>query len=220
MGGLIFEGAYRRLYSTAPEERMVQCLQGMGAHFHIDVKKPNNQVLRICRDGIRHFISAGGDGPIGLFQGRRFEGRLPGQHGVQGTPNGPHLRTDRVTLLQQYFRGNIIRRAADRAETLATCNSPYNKTTTLTIMARWTALTLGPFGLATRALTAHPPNWIQTNVTTRRRIKPAGLIESCTQGTGLLPRSPGRLAERMRAAPTPRGLPPPPHPLWLRHRLR
>ncbi len=42
------------------------------------------------------------------------------------------------------------------------------------------ALSLGPFGLA--ALTAHPPNWIQTSLTPRRRVKPAGLIESCTQG--------------------------------------
>ncbi len=40
-------------------------------------------------------------------------------------------------------------------------------------LARWAtvlvygALTLGPFGLATRALAAHPPNWIQTNLATR-----------------------------------------------------
>ncbi|MCP3667549.1 MAG: hypothetical protein GY696_34495 [Gammaproteobacteria bacterium] len=41
-------------------------------------------------------------------------------------------------------------------------------------LARWAAvlgfaaLTLGPFGLAARALTAHPTNWIQTNLATRR----------------------------------------------------
>ncbi len=35
-----------------------------------------------------------------------------------------------------------------------------------------------PFGLVTRALTAHPPNWIQTNLATPRRTKPPGLIES------------------------------------------
>ncbi len=45
--------------------------------------------------------------------------------------------------------------------------------------------------LATRALaTAHPPNWIQTNFTTRRRAKPAGLIESCTQGIWAPPQTP------------------------------
>ncbi len=47
------------------------------------------------------------------------------------------------------------------------------------------ALTLGPFGLATRAftqlLTAHPPNCIQTNLTTKRRDQTGGLIESCTR---------------------------------------
>ncbi len=66
-------------------------------------------------------------------------------------------------------------------------------------LARWAAvlylvaLTLGPFGLATRALTDHPPNWIQTNLTTRRLTKPAGLIESCIQGVGAPPQTPGRL---------------------------
>ncbi|MCP3666539.1 MAG: hypothetical protein GY696_29240 [Gammaproteobacteria bacterium] len=40
------------------------------------------------------------------------------------------------------------------------------------------ALSRLPFGLAVRALTAHPPNWIQTNLATTRRTKPAGLIES------------------------------------------
>ncbi len=53
-------------------------------------------------------------------------------------------------------------------------------------LARWAAvlgfvaLTLGPFGLTTRALTAHSPNWIQTNLATTRRDKTGGLIESCT----------------------------------------
>ncbi len=32
--------------------------------------------------------------------------------------------------------------------------------------------------LATLALTAHPLNWIQTNLATSRRAKPVGLIES------------------------------------------
>ncbi len=54
------------------------------------------------------------------------------------------------------------------------------------------AFTLGPFGLAMPALTAHPPNWIQTNSTTRRRTKRAGLIESCTQGIGAPLHTPGR----------------------------
>ncbi len=36
-----------------------------------------------------------------------------------------------------------------------------------------------PFELSTRALTANPPSWIQTNSATPRRTKPAGLIESC-----------------------------------------
>ncbi len=57
------------------------------------------------------------------------------------------------------------------------------------------SLTLGPFGIAMRALTAHPPNWIQANLTTRRWTKPAGLIESCTQGSGDLPQIPCRRAD-------------------------
>ncbi|MCP3664101.1 MAG: hypothetical protein GY696_16695, partial [Gammaproteobacteria bacterium] len=38
-------------------------------------------------------------------------------------------------------------------------------------------LTLGPFGLAMRALRAHPPNWIQTYLAPRGP-NPVGLIES------------------------------------------
>ncbi len=38
------------------------------------------------------------------------------------------------------------------------------------------ALSPGPFGLATRALRAHPPNWIQTNLAPRGETKPVGLI--------------------------------------------
>ncbi|MCP3662438.1 MAG: hypothetical protein GY696_08095 [Gammaproteobacteria bacterium] len=65
-------------------------------------------------------------------------------------------------------------------------------------LARWaavlgfTTLTLGPFGfgLAMRAITAHPPNWIQTSLTTRRWTKPVALIESCIQGVGAPPRTP------------------------------
>ncbi len=34
------------------------------------------------------------------------------------------------------------------------------------------AFTLGPFGLATRALGAHPPNLIQTNLAPRGETKP------------------------------------------------
>ncbi len=34
------------------------------------------------------------------------------------------------------------------------------------------SLTLGPFGLATRALRAHPPNWIQTNLVPHGETKP------------------------------------------------
>ncbi len=49
------------------------------------------------------------------------------------------------------------------------------------------ALTLRPFGLATRALTAHPPSWIQTNLAPRGETKQVGLIESCSQGVGLRP---------------------------------
>ncbi|MCP3665474.1 MAG: hypothetical protein GY696_23760, partial [Gammaproteobacteria bacterium] len=45
-----------------------------------------------------------------------------------------------------------------------------------------------PFGLATRALRAHPPNWIQTNLAPRGETKPVGLIES----GGAPPRGLGR----------------------------
>ncbi len=58
------------------------------------------------------------------------------------------------------------------------------------------ALTIGPFGLATRALTAQPANWIQANLTTRRRTKPAGLIESCMQGVAAPPQTLGRLRRK------------------------
>ncbi len=44
------------------------------------------------------------------------------------------------------------------------------------------ALTLGPFGLARAVTTVHPPDWIQTNLASRRRTKPVDLIVSCTQG--------------------------------------
>ncbi len=44
------------------------------------------------------------------------------------------------------------------------------------------ALTLGLFGLATRALTAHPPNWVQTKLAEKRRDQTSGLIESCANG--------------------------------------
>ncbi len=57
-------------------------------------------------------------------------------------------------------------------------------------VAGFAVLTLGPFGLDTRALTAHPPCWIQSNLKTRRRTKPAGLIESCMQGVGAPPQTP------------------------------
>ncbi len=72
-------------------------------------------------------------------------------------------------------------------------------------MAGWAAVlgfaaltpeTFGQFALATRALTAHPSNWIQTNLTTRRRTKPAGLIESCMQGVGAPPQTLGRLRRK------------------------
>ncbi len=56
----------------------------------------------------------------------------------------------------------------------------------------FTALTLGPFGL----LTAHPPNWIQTNLATRGETEPVGLIESCTQGVGAPPQTTGRLRRK------------------------
>ncbi len=52
-------------------------------------------------------------------------------------------------------------------------------------LARWLqspaslALSRRPFGLATLAVTTHPPNWVQTNLATQRRTKqPNGLIES------------------------------------------
>ncbi len=54
------------------------------------------------------------------------------------------------------------------------------------------ALTLGPFGLATRALTARPPNWIQTDLAPRGETKPVGLIESF----GVRPQTPGRLRRK------------------------
>ncbi len=54
------------------------------------------------------------------------------------------------------------------------------------------ALSLGPFGLATRALRAHPPNWIQTNLAPRGETKPVGLIES----VGAPPKTPGRLRRK------------------------
>ncbi len=50
------------------------------------------------------------------------------------------------------------------------------------------ALTLGPFGLATQALRAHPPNWIQPNLAPRSETKPVGLIKSF----GSPPQTPGR----------------------------
>ncbi len=59
--------------------------------------------------------------------------------------------------------------------------------------------TPGPFGLATRALRAHPPNWIQTNLAPRGETKPVDLIESCTQGVGARPQTPGR--RRRKKAP-------------------
>ncbi len=40
------------------------------------------------------------------------------------------------------------------------------------------ALTLGPKELAALAVTALPPNWIQTNLATPLWTKPLGLIES------------------------------------------
>ncbi len=40
------------------------------------------------------------------------------------------------------------------------------------------ALSRRPFGLATLALTAQPPNWIRKNLANPRRTKPAGLTES------------------------------------------
>ncbi|MCP3665408.1 MAG: hypothetical protein GY696_23420, partial [Gammaproteobacteria bacterium] len=54
------------------------------------------------------------------------------------------------------------------------------------------ALTLGPFRLTTRALTAHPPNWIQTNLAPRGETKPVGLIESF----GARPQTPGPLRRK------------------------
>ncbi len=51
------------------------------------------------------------------------------------------------------------------------------------------ALSLGPFGLATRTLRAHLPNWIQTNLAPRGETRPVGLIES----VGAPPQTPGRL---------------------------
>ncbi len=47
-----------------------------------------------------------------------------------------------------------------------------------------------------RALTAHPPNWIQRNFTTRRRTNPVGSIESCMQGVGAPPQTPRRLSRK------------------------
>ncbi len=71
-------------------------------------------------------------------------------------------------------------------------------------------LTLGPFGLPTRALTVHPPNWIQKKLTTRRRTKPAGLIEPCTQGVGAPPQTPRKNVAGISAPRTPLGSAPDP----------
>ncbi len=74
------------------------------------------------------------------------------------------------------------------------------------------ALSLGPFGLATRPLSAHPPNWIQTYLALRDEAKPVGLIESF----GALPQTLGRLRRKNIAA---QGSAPRP-PLGLRSRPR
>ncbi|MCP3665862.1 MAG: hypothetical protein GY696_25765, partial [Gammaproteobacteria bacterium] len=55
-------------------------------------------------------------------------------------------------------------------------------------------LSPGPFGLATRALRAQPPNWIQTNLAPRGETKPVGLIES----VGAPPQTTGRLRRKNR----------------------
>ncbi len=47
-------------------------------------------------------------------------------------------------------------------------------------------------GSAARALRAHPPNWIQTNLAPHGETKPVGLIESF----GAPPQTPGRLRSK------------------------
>ncbi|MCP3666533.1 MAG: hypothetical protein GY696_29210 [Gammaproteobacteria bacterium] len=51
------------------------------------------------------------------------------------------------------------------------------------------AFILGPFWLAMLPLTAHPPNWILTNLVPHGETEPVGLIESF----GAPPQTPGRL---------------------------
>ncbi|MCP3664158.1 MAG: hypothetical protein GY696_16980, partial [Gammaproteobacteria bacterium] len=60
-------------------------------------------------------------------------------------------------------------------------------------------LTLGPFSLATRALGAHQPNWIQTNLAPRGETKPVGSIESF----GAPPQTPGQLRRKYVAGARP-----------------
>ncbi len=76
-------------------------------------------------------------------------------------------------------------------------------------------LSLGPFGLATRALRAHPPNWIQTNLSPRGETKPVGFIES----VGAPPQTPfrrgsggGSPQQRSRRSGVWGGAQPPPRP--------
>ncbi len=76
-------------------------------------------------------------------------------------------------------------------------------------------LTLGQVELATRALRAHPPNWIQTNLAPRGEIKPVGFIESF----GALLQTPGRLLCKNVAARPPAGAQPQ-SPLELRPKPR
>ncbi len=75
------------------------------------------------------------------------------------------------------------------------------------VVLGFAALILGSFALTTRALTPHPPNWTQTNLTTRWQTKPAGLIGRCMQGVRTPPRTLRRLCHKNVAggyAPRPR----------------
>ncbi len=48
----------------------------------------------------------------------------------------------------------------------------------------WVRNVLFPIGWFRLRSELYPPNWTKTKLTTRRWTKPAGLIESCTQGVG------------------------------------
>lgn len=82
----------------------------------IGLQQPPNQILAApARDTVVHLaVMVVADSRVGLLERGGVERRLPHQQGIKYAAQRPNIRLVAVRLLVQYFRGDVVRRAAYR----------------------------------------------------------------------------------------------------------